>query len=99
MQTVDPSPKPSIESAAPADDPAAPPAAGITRYHDSPLERLMIRLFSRKMAQALGRPSQLKGYDALVDLSKQIVQGRSALSSRRWWRWCCDLWCRRRCCG
>lgn len=68
MQTVNPSSKPSVKLA----------AAEITHYHDSPLERLMIWLFSRKMAQALGHSSPLKGYDALVDLSKQIVQGRSA---------------------
>jgi hypothetical protein len=49
-----------------------------TVYNDSLLDRLCIWLFSRKMAKAVGQETQLKGYDGLVDLSKQIMQGRNA---------------------
>lgn len=49
-----------------------------TEYHDSLFDRLFIRLFSRKMAQAIGHKSQLQGYDGFVDLSKKIMQGRNA---------------------
>ena len=47
-------------------------------YRDTLFDRLFIWLFARKMAKALGKGTQLKGYDGLVDLSKQIVQGRNA---------------------
>ncbi|MGB3495128.1 MAG: DUF4033 domain-containing protein [Elainellaceae cyanobacterium] len=49
-----------------------------TVYHDSLFDQLFIRLFSRKMAIALGKGTQHKGYDGFVDLSKQIMQGRNA---------------------
>jgi hypothetical protein len=47
-------------------------------YPDRWFDRLFIALFSRKMAQALGQSSALKGYDGFVDLSKKMMQGRSA---------------------
>lgn len=47
-------------------------------YDDNWLDHLFIWLFSRKMAQALGQQTSLKGYDGFVDLSKQIMQGRNA---------------------
>lgn len=49
-----------------------------TAYHDNLWDRLFIRLFSRKMAIALGKGTQYQGYDGFVDLSKQIMQGRNA---------------------
>jgi len=47
-------------------------------YNDSPIDRLFIRLFSHKMAIALGKNTNLEGYAGFVDLSKQIMQGRTA---------------------
>ncbi|MBD2259737.1 DUF4033 domain-containing protein [Pseudanabaena sp. FACHB-2040] len=49
-----------------------------TIYQDSLIDRLCIWLFSRKMAKAVGQKTRLKGYDGLVDLSKQMMQGRNA---------------------
>ena len=46
-------------------------------YNDNLLDRLFIALMVRKMAVALGKETQLKGYDGFVDLSKQIVRGRT----------------------
>lgn len=47
-------------------------------YRDNWIDQLFIRLFSHKMAHALGRGTRLKGYDGFVDLSKQIMQGRNS---------------------
>jgi Beta-carotene isomerase D27-like, C-terminal len=47
-------------------------------YHDNLLDRLFIWLFTRKMSQILGFRGQLGGYEGLVDVSKQIMQGRNA---------------------
>ncbi|MGK7929283.1 MAG: DUF4033 domain-containing protein [Spirulina sp.] len=46
-------------------------------YNDNLFDRLFIALFTRKMAIALGKRTQQKGYDGFVDLSKQIVCGRT----------------------
>ncbi len=53
-------------------------SSSLTQYHDNWLDRLFLRVFSRKMAQALGQglPPQA-GYPGFVELSHQIVQGRS----------------------
>ena len=48
-----------------------------TEYQDNWLDRIFIALFSRKMAKALGKKSQRKGYAGFVDLSQQIMQGRN----------------------
>jgi hypothetical protein len=48
-----------------------------TIYQDNFFDKLFINLFSRKIAQALGKNTQLKDYDGFVDLSKQIMQGRN----------------------
>ena len=48
-----------------------------TIYHDSRMDRLLIWIFSRKMASAVGRETTLKGYDGFVDLSQKIMQGRN----------------------
>lgn len=47
-------------------------------YNDGLFDRLFIWLFTRKMASALGKNTKLKGYEGLVDLSRQIMQGRNA---------------------
>jgi hypothetical protein len=47
-------------------------------YHDGFFDRLFIRLFSRKMANAVGQTTPLKGYDGFVDLSQKIMHGRTA---------------------
>ena len=49
-----------------------------TIYNDTLLDRVFIWLFSRKMANALGKRIRQKGYDGFVDLSQQIMQGRNA---------------------
>lgn len=49
-----------------------------TVYNDNLFDRLFIWLFSRKMANALGQRTLVQGYDGFVDLSKQIMQGRTA---------------------
>ncbi|MDB9525516.1 DUF4033 domain-containing protein [Oscillatoria sp. CS-180] len=49
-----------------------------TEYHDSLIDRIFIRLFSRKMANALGQKSRLRGYSGFVDLSQRIMTGRNA---------------------
>ncbi len=51
----------------------------VTEYHDNLVDRLFIRLFSRKMARALGTKTiPAPGYDGFVALSKQIMRGRNA---------------------
>ncbi|MEO0538467.1 MAG: DUF4033 domain-containing protein [Cyanobacteria bacterium P01_A01_bin.123] len=47
-------------------------------YHDNWFAQLFIWLFSRKIANALGKRTWPKGYDGFVTLSKQIMQGRNA---------------------
>ena len=47
-------------------------------YNDNLIDRLFIWLFSHKMSQALGKGTEIAGYDGFVDLSKQIMQGRNA---------------------
>lgn len=47
-------------------------------YSDTLMDRVFIWLFSRKMANALGKRAYKSGYEGFVDLSKQIMQGRNA---------------------
>ncbi|MGF1461321.1 MAG: DUF4033 domain-containing protein [Leptolyngbyaceae cyanobacterium] len=49
-----------------------------TEYHDTLIDRIFIRLFSRKMANAVGQKTALSGYDGFVDLSQKIMRGRDA---------------------
>ena len=49
-----------------------------TEYQDNWIDKLFIALFSRKMAKAVGKKTQQKGYQGFVDLSQQIMQGRNA---------------------
>ncbi len=53
------------------------PDSPVQSYVDNWIDRLFIKLFSDKMARALGQQSRLKGYDGFVDLSKQIMQDRT----------------------
>ncbi|WP_309728110.1 DUF4033 domain-containing protein [Chamaesiphon sp. OTE_75_metabat_556] len=47
-------------------------------YQDNLIERLFIWLFARKMSQIVGFSGQIGGYEGLVAVSKQIMQGRNA---------------------
>ncbi|WP_373481151.1 DUF4033 domain-containing protein [Geminocystis sp.] len=49
-----------------------------TQYKDNVIDKLFIALFSRKMAKAVGKSTNFKGYDGFVDLSQQIMKGRTA---------------------
>lgn len=49
-----------------------------TEYKDNLIDRIFIALFSRKMAQAVQKKPKYKGYDGFVDLSQQIMKGRTA---------------------
>jgi Beta-carotene isomerase D27-like, C-terminal len=54
------------------------PSIDPDEYHDTPIDRLFIWLFARKMSQISGFTGTIGGYESLVDVSKQIVQGRNA---------------------
>lgn len=47
-------------------------------YQDNFFDKLFIKLFSRKMANAVGQKTDLNGYDGFVDLSTLIMNGRSS---------------------
>lgn len=49
-----------------------------SEYNDNLLDRLCIWLFSYKMSQALGKTTEVSGYGGVVDLSRQMMQGRNA---------------------
>ncbi|BAQ59667.1 hypothetical protein GM3708_72 [Geminocystis sp. NIES-3708] len=49
-----------------------------TQYKDNLIDQIFISLFSRKMAQAVKKRPKYKGYDGFVDLSQQIMKGRTA---------------------
>lgn len=49
-----------------------------TLYQDNLIDQIFIALFSRKMSKAVQKKSQYKGYDGFVDLSQQIMKGRTA---------------------
>jgi hypothetical protein len=53
-------------------------AAPLGEYNDSRFDRLLIGLVARKMSQAVGRTTQLSGYEGLIDLSEQVVKGYDA---------------------
>ncbi|MGB3291664.1 MAG: DUF4033 domain-containing protein [Phormidesmis sp.] len=50
----------------------------VDTHNDNLLDRLFIWLFSRKMARAINADTPKRGYSGFVDLSKQIMRGRSA---------------------
>lgn len=54
-----------------------------TVYHDNFFDRLFIALFSYKMSQAVGKKTQKRGYAGFVDLSFQIMHGRSAVEQQK----------------
>ncbi|WP_031292891.1 DUF4033 domain-containing protein [Leptolyngbya sp. Heron Island J] len=49
-----------------------------TTYHDSFFDQLFIRLFARKMSNAVGERNHQSGYDGFVELSQKIMQGRNS---------------------
>lgn len=51
---------------------------GSTVYRDNAIDRAFIWLFARKMAQAVGQGTDLKGYAGFVDLSYKIMRGRNS---------------------
>lgn len=57
---------------------AASPAQDPVVYDDNLFDRLFIWLFSRKMAKAVGKSRTKGGYDGFVEMSLQIMRGRSA---------------------
>lgn len=52
-------------------------------YEDNVIDRLFIWLFSRKMAKAVGNETEQPGYDGFVDLSRQIMSGRTATEQQK----------------
>lgn len=65
--------------------PSSPPSPYPTDqpvYQDGRVERLLIGLFSRKIARVLGQPTVRPGYDGFVDLSEQIMVGRLPLEQQ-----------------
>ena len=70
---------------APFSPPPADPFADKETYDDGPFARFMIGYFSKKMAAQLGvsdKPRR-EGYDGFVDLSKEIVRGRTSRQQRQ----------------
>lgn len=49
-----------------------------TQYKDNLIDRTFIALLSQKMAKAVQKKTNFKGYDGFVDLSQQIMKGRTA---------------------
>ncbi|XP_024366701.1 beta-carotene isomerase D27, chloroplastic [Physcomitrium patens] len=58
------------------------PFGQITRYNDNILDKAFIALFRRKMEANLGKTSKMQGYEGFVDVSKKIMQGRTAVEQR-----------------
>lgn len=54
------------------------PKTAPTDYNDNLFDQAFIWLFSRKMANALGQRHWQGGYEGFVDLSTQIMKGRTA---------------------
>jgi hypothetical protein len=52
-------------------------------YVDNAVDRLFIWLFSRKMAKAVGNETEQLGYQGFVDLSCQIMKGRTATEQQQ----------------
>ena len=63
----------------PLPDPFALPR---TVHRDNLFAKLMIAYFAKRMAAQLGRATYPPGYDGFVDLSREIVRGRSAPEQR-----------------
>lgn len=54
-----------------------------TEYKDNLIDRIFIALFSLKMAKAVQKNTNFKGYDGFVDLSQQIMKGRTAQQQQK----------------
>ena len=69
----------------PFSPPPADPFADKEKYDDGPFARFMISYFSKKMAAQLGVSDKPRraGYDGFVDLSKEIVRGRTSRQQRQ----------------
>lgn len=62
--------------------PAANSAEGPTVYRDNRFDRAFIWLFSRKMANFVGKRRTQAGYDGFVELSQHIMRGRTPEEQR-----------------
>lgn len=51
-------------------------------YKDSFFDKICIWLFSRKMANVIGKTTKLSGYKGLVDLSKEIMIGHNSVEQQ-----------------
>eukprot|EP00884_Botryococcus_braunii_P003730 jgi/Botrbrau1/13358/Bobra.0158s0011.1 len=69
-------------SAASSDAPVKDPFATKEVYQDGIFNMFFIRYFSKKMAQQLGVESYKDSYDGFVDLSKEIMRGRTSKQQR-----------------
>ncbi|KAG0590005.1 hypothetical protein KC19_1G063300 [Ceratodon purpureus] len=58
------------------------PFGQLTRYNDNLLDKAFMALFRRKMEQFTGKSTPLQGYEGFVDVSKKIMQGRTAVEQR-----------------
>ncbi len=58
-------------------------SAPLEEYNDSPFERVLIGLVARKMSRAVGKTTELSGYEGLIDLSEQVVKGYDAQGQQR----------------
>ncbi|CAI5530716.1 unnamed protein product [Closterium sp. Naga37s-1] len=59
------------------------PMGQVTRYNDSPIDLALMGLFRRKMEQQIGEVATRKGgYEAFVEVSRRVMQGRSAAEQR-----------------
>ena len=61
------------------------PGTPAPEYDDTkPLDRVLLGLFRRRMAEELGRDSAMHGYDAIVDMSRQLkARGPGPEGTRR----------------
>lgn len=75
----------STSSPSSSSPPPADPFAEKEKYDDGPFARFMIGYFSKKMAAQLGVSDKPRraGYDGFVDLSKEIVRGRTSRQQRQ----------------
>ncbi|CAI5954651.1 unnamed protein product [Closterium sp. NIES-64] len=59
------------------------PMGQVTRYNDSFIDLALMGLFRRKMEQQIGEVATRKrGYEAFVEVSRRVMQGRSAAEQR-----------------
>ncbi|KAG6554826.1 hypothetical protein Mapa_003409 [Marchantia paleacea] len=66
--------------AEPSGEPA--PMGQKTKYNDSFFDKLFMRIFTTKMEEVTGKKTELDGYEALVEISRKVMQGRTPLQQR-----------------